>query len=80
MEEAPSHILVPKHVIASEDEVRSLLESLKKPVESLPIISFDDPGLLGLNARAGDVIRIERLSPVTEKVEPYFRLVVESED
>lgn len=79
MEEASSHILVPKHVIASEDEVRKLLGSLKKPVESLPIIISDDPGLSGLNARAGDVIRIERFSPVTEKIEPFYRLVVETE-
>ena len=79
MEAAPSHVLVPKHVIASEDEVRQLLESLKKPVESLPIIDSEDPGLRELNARPGDVVRVERLSPVTEKIEPYYRLVVESE-
>ncbi len=78
--ELSSHVFVPKQVIASEEEVKELLERLRKPVEALPFIFDSDPGVQGLNAKAGDIVRVERASFVTKKTEPFYRLVVESED
>lgn len=77
LEQATGHILVPKHVIASEEEVKQLLERIQKPVESLPIILINDAALNGLEAKPGDVVRVERFSAITQKTEPYYRLVVE---
>ena len=71
---------MPKHSIASEQEIKSLLEKYGRPVEALPLISIDDPAIKELNAREGDVIKIERASPVTGKIENYYRLAAELED
>ena len=71
---------MPKHSIASEQEIKSLLEKYGRPVEALPLISIDDPAIKELNAREGDVIKIERASPITDKIENYYRLAAELED
>ena len=36
-----------------------------------------DPVALSLNAKAGDVIRCERMSQITKKESLYYRLVIE---
>lgn len=71
---------MPKHSIATEQEVAGLLEKFGKPVQALPLIATDDPAIKELGAREGDVIRIDRNSPTTGKVEPYYRLVSELDD
>lgn len=75
--DSPTHVLVPRHSVASEAEAKQTLESYGITVEKLPVIFLDDPALQGVQTRPGDVIKIERFSPVTKKVEPYFRVVVE---
>ena len=74
------HILVPKHSIASEQEVKDMLAKYGKTADALPIISIDDPALKDLQVREGDVIKIERNSPVTNKVEAYYRIAKNLED
>ncbi len=70
------HELVPKHVIASDDEVKMVLDyyAIKKP--QLPRIMKDDPAAKVLGAKAGQVLRIERESPTAGKTY-YYRLVVD---
>ncbi|NWF95286.1 MAG: DNA-directed RNA polymerase subunit H [Candidatus Thorarchaeota archaeon] len=70
------HELVPKHVIASEDEVKMVLDhyGIKRP--HLPRIMRDDPAAKLLGARPGQVLRIERKSK-TAGVAYYYRLVVD---
>jgi len=75
--ESSSHILVPKHSVASESEVRVLLEQFEITVDKLPIIKLSDPALASLQVRPGDVVKIARASPVTEKDENFYRRVVE---
>ena len=77
MESSFSNNLVPKHAVASDAEVSELLAKFNKPVSCLPVIYSEDPALEKLSAKEGDVIRIERKSPVTGKVEQYYRRVVE---
>lgn len=77
MESALTNNLVPKHSIASDADVAALVERMGKPVEMLPVINLDDPALKGIEAKGGDVIKIERNSPITQKTELYYRLVVE---
>ncbi len=79
MESTLSNNLVPKHSIASEAEVSELTSRMGKPVEMLPCIYSTDPALKGLGAKPGDVITIERKSPITKKTEKYYRLVVDED-
>lgn len=72
-----AHMLVPRHSVASEAEVAKMLEQYGITVEKLPNIFLDDPALAGIETRPGDVIKIERNSPVTKKIEFYYRKVIE---
>jgi len=71
------HELVPKHTIASEDEVQLVLDHYGIEKNQLPRIFRDDPAVKVLGARPGQVIRIERNSP-TAGTSFYYRLVVGS--
>lgn len=72
-----SHFLVPKHSIASEDEVQKLCKEKQITVENLPLMSVDDAGIAELDAKPGDVVKIERTSQVTGGKVFYYRFVVE---
>ena len=77
MELSLTNNLVPKHSIANDADVAALLDKTGKPLEMLPLVHLEDPALTGLDAKTGDVIKIERKSPITNKIELYYRLVVE---
>ncbi len=68
------HILVPKHVKATEEEVKSLLEQYNISMKQLPKILKNDPAIKQLDAKVGDVIKIERQSPTVGKVW-FYRVV-----
>ena len=70
------HELVPKHYIASEEEVREVLEYYGISKTDLPRIHRDDPAVRVLGAKPGQVIRVERESKTAGKTN-YWRLVVE---
>ena len=70
-------MLVPRHSVASEAEVKQVNRQYSITADNLPVIFLNDPALKGVQTRPGDVIKIERNSPVTRKVELYFRRVVE---
>ncbi|MFH1443117.1 MAG: DNA-directed RNA polymerase subunit H [Candidatus Micrarchaeota archaeon] len=71
-----SHSFLPKHTIASEDEVDEVLKKYSITKENLPILKSDDPAAKAMNAKAGDVIRIVRiLSDGKEAL--YWRVVVD---
>jgi DNA-directed RNA polymerase subunit H (RpoH/RPB5) len=68
------HDLVPKFKILSEEEKKQLLERFGTTEEKLPKILKSDPVVNKLNAKAGDVLEIVRLSEVSgESV--YYRIV-----
>lgn len=73
------HVLVPKIVLASEDEVKEALEAHGAAKENLPLIKADDAGLKlnGVQAAPGDVVKCLRSSQVTGKEEAFYRRVVE---
>ncbi|MFO8052054.1 MAG: DNA-directed RNA polymerase subunit H [Thermoplasmatota archaeon] len=68
--------LVPRHTIISEDQIQELLESYGIGINQLPKILMMDPCAKALNAKPGDVIKVERQSP-TAGTSLYYRLVVE---
>ncbi|MFQ5406117.1 MAG: DNA-directed RNA polymerase subunit RpoH/Rpb5 C-terminal domain-containing protein [Candidatus Micrarchaeia archaeon] len=71
------HYLVSKQSIAKEIHVKKLLEEYGVELSALPTINADDLGIAHLNAKAGDVIRCERISHITGKTTDYWRRVTE---
>ena len=72
----PDHIYVPKHEIISKKEAEGVLEKFNcKPTE-MPLIFANDPAIIGLGVKPGDMIKITRKSP-TAGESTYYRYVVE---
>ena len=69
-----NHIMVPDHIITSEEEVKKLLSHYSITTEQLPKIFHDDPAVKAIGAEVDDVIRIVRISHTAGRAESY-RLV-----
>ncbi len=66
-----NHFLVPEHRVLSKKEVREVLKKYNCKMHQLPKIYEDDPGVVAIDARIGDVIEIERAPDVK-----FYRLVI----
>lgn len=62
--EVPKHVSVPEHTIMSEEEIAVLVNEYYIRLETLPKILDTDVMAVWIGARAGDVIRIKRVSEV----------------
>ncbi len=71
------HKLVPKHEIISEKELKKVLDTHHCKITDLPRIYDTDPIILKCGAKAGDVVKITRISPTAGQAY-YYRLVVKS--
>ena len=72
----PDHVYVPKHEIISKKEAEDVLKKYNcKPTE-FPLIFVNDPAILELGVKPGDMIKITRKSP-TAGESLYYRYVVE---
>ena len=72
----PDHVYVPKHEIMTKKEAQKVLDEFNcKPTE-LPLIFVNDPAIMGLGVKPGDMIKITRKSP-TAGESIYYRYVVE---
>jgi len=72
----PDHVYVPKHEIITKKEAEDVLEKFNcKPTE-LPLIFVNDPAIIGLGVKPGDMIKITRKS-ATAGESIYYRYVVE---
>jgi DNA-directed RNA polymerase subunit H len=72
----PDHIYVPKHEILTKKEAEEILKRFNcKPTE-MPLIFSNDPAIIGLGVKPGDMIKITRKSP-TAGESIYYRYVVE---
>ena len=72
----PDHVYVPKHEIISKKEAEEVLKQFNcKPTE-LPLIFVNDPAIIGLGVKPGDMIKITRKS-ATAGESIYYRYVVE---
>ena len=69
------HKLVPKHTILNDKEKEELLRKYKINLNQLPRLITSDPMIKKLNAKVGDVVKIERLSATSGKT-IYYRVVV----
>jgi len=71
-----SHVYVPKHELLTKKEALEVLEKYHcKPTE-LPLIFVNDPAIITLGVKPGDMIRIVRKSE-TAGDSLYYRYVVE---
>jgi DNA-directed RNA polymerase subunit H len=72
----PDHVYVPKHEIMTKKEAEEVLKKYHcKPTE-LPLIFVNDPAIMGLGVKPGDMIKITRKS-ATAGASFYYRYVVE---
>jgi DNA-directed RNA polymerase subunit H len=72
----PNHVYVPKHEIITKKEAEDVLKEFNcKPTE-LPLIFVNDPAIIGLGVKPGDMIKITRKS-ATAGESIYYRYVVE---
>ncbi len=65
------HVLVPKHEIVSDEEKEKLKE-IYGDLELFPKIFANDPVVVRLGAKPGDLIKITRPGDT----HPYYRLVI----
>jgi len=72
----PDHVFVPKHEILSKQEGEEVLRKYNCQPSELPFIFVNDPAILGLGVKPGDIIKITRKSP-TAGESLYYRYVVE---
>ena len=72
----PDHIFVPKHEILAKKEAEQVLENFNCNPTDLPFIFVNDPAILGLGVKPGDMIKISRTSG-TAGESIYYRYVVE---
>ena len=73
---APDHIDVPKHEIMTRNEAEGVLEKYHCKATDLPLIFVNDPAIVGLGVKPGDMIKITRKS-ATAGESSYYRYVVE---
>ena len=73
---APNHALVPKHEIMQIKEAEQVLEKYHCKATELPLIFFNDPAIVRLGVKPGDMIKITRKS-ATAGESFYYRYVVE---
>jgi DNA-directed RNA polymerase subunit H len=70
------HRLVPKHSKLNDSEVKKLCENYHIKVKDLPRILKDDSGIIKLNVKSGDIVKVERVSR-TAGVTTYYRVVID---
>ena len=73
---APDHIYVPKHEIMTRKDAEEVLEKYHCKTTDLPLIFANDPAIVGLGVKPGDMIKITRKS-ATAGESLYYRYVVE---
>lgn len=72
----PDHIYVPKHEIMPKAEAQDVLSRFNCQPTELPLIFVNDPAIVGLGVKPGDMIKITRKSS-TAGESVYYRYVVE---
>jgi DNA-directed RNA polymerase subunit H len=72
----PEHILVPKHEIMTIKDAEEVLKTYNCRTTDLPLIFVNDPAIIGLGVKPGDMIKITRKSATAGK-SFYYRYVVE---
>ena len=72
----PDHVYVPKHEIMTKKDAEEVLKKFNCRPTELPLIFVNDPAIIGLGVKPGDMIKITRKS-ATAGESIYYRYVVE---
>lgn len=70
--ESPSHELIPQHKLLPKDEGEKLLSEFKVTRMQIPKIRVKDAALIGMGAKAGQIIEVSR-----QDGSRNYRLVIE---
>jgi len=73
---APDHVYVPKHEIMTKNDAQDVLKKFNCTPKLLPLIFVNDPAIVGLGVKPGDMIKITRKGGPAG-VSLYYRYVVE---
>ena len=71
------HILVPKHMILSQDETNQVLQEYCARKRDMPFIMSNDPVAKFYNMKPGEICKIIRPSVLTCNV-PFYRIVIKT--
>ncbi|HIH09931.1 MAG TPA: DNA-directed RNA polymerase subunit H [Candidatus Diapherotrites archaeon] len=74
LDKVGEHFLVPKHEIVPDEKVKEVVAKFGSTLDSFPKIVADDPAIVEIGAKRGDLIKITRKSP-TAGTSIYFRVV-----
>ena len=69
------HVLVPKHEVVPKEEAERIIKMYGGNKYLFPLISHEDPAVVELGAKPGDLIRIIRESPTGQKT-VFYRVVI----
>ena len=69
------HTLVPKHSVLNDKDKKELLETYQISFQEIPKILKNDSALREIKAKAGDIIKIERIDNVSGE-NTYYRGVI----
>jgi len=72
----PDHVYIPKHEIMTKKEAEEVLKKFNCKPSELPLIYVNDPAIIVLGVKPGDMIKISRNSN-TAGESIYYRYVVE---
>jgi len=73
---APDHIYDPKHEVMPKKEAEDVLEKYHCKATDLPLIFVNDPAIIAIGVKPGDMIKITRKS-ATAGESFYYRYVIE---
>ncbi len=71
------HLLVPKHEILNEKEVKQVSVQYNSTPDQFPYIQISDPALRELEPKVGNLVKITRQSQTAGET-IYYRFVVEA--
>ena len=71
------HQLIPKHSLLSAKEKEQILTEYSSEVKDFPKIFIKDAGIAGLNAKIGDMIKVERTDDATGTT-VFYRVVIDA--
>jgi DNA-directed RNA polymerase subunit H (RpoH/RPB5) len=71
------HILVPKHIVLTEQEANIVLDAYCAKRKNIPLILSTDPIARYYNMKPNEIVKIIRASTMTVEV-PFYRIVVKS--
>ena len=72
----PNHVLVPEHLLLTQEEAKAVLEKYRVKPSQLLFIKSSDPAIRSTKAKPGDIIKIVRKSPTAGEAIAY-RYVIE---